>query len=319
MNFGFFGPKMAVSWRTSAVQKERAWNPYFYSVFGFSLLGARCQKGNFEKRPRKNGKIWLIIEKLFFGIFAGFFGGFFFFVFFFGPPHLALNPPCFFGFGLFFLCFFVYFFFFLFLFFWFLVFGFFFTKKNLVFPLEKGIFCLFSVFLFLSPLAFFGLPLFLFLFLCLSLFFFSFLIPSCLCFLLSFGSLFWYLSLFFFLLCFSFMKGTTSKYSIASFFFINIFSFFGFQSFFCFKFLFLIFAISWFSVMFFVQHQGFWFQHKQLKKQNVWSTRGLQQNGVFFYQPVFYKMSKVIVFGHFGAIFGWCSKSTVKIGISAHF
>ena len=116
-------------------------------------------------------------------------------------------------------------------------------KETLVFPLEKGIFCLFSVFLFLSPLAFFDLPLFLFLFPCLSLFFFSFFIPSCLCFLLSFGSLFWSLSLFFFLLWFSFMKGTTSKYSIASFS-SSIFSLFLVSCLFCFKFLFLIFALS---------------------------------------------------------------------------
>ena len=113
------------------------------------------------------------------------------------------------------------------MFFWFFVN----TKKNLVFPLEKGIFCLVSVFLFLPPLACFDLPHFLFLFPCLSLFFFSFFIPSCLCFLLSFGSLFGSLSLFFFLLWFSFMKGTTSKYSIASFFFISIFSFFSFLPF----------------------------------------------------------------------------------------
>ena len=141
--------------------------------------------------------------------FVGFFGGYKGQVRPEGPPHLALNPP------------------YLFLFFWgVFVFDFFVNaKKNLVFPLEKVIFCLFSVFLFLSPLAFFDLPLFLFLFLCLSLFFFSFFIPSCLCFLLSFGSLFGSLSLFFFLLWFSFMKGTTgttSKYSIASFFFISI-------------------------------------------------------------------------------------------------
>ena len=55
-------------------------------------------------------------------------------------------------------------------------------KKNLVFPPEKGIFYLFSVFLFLSPLALLGLPLFLFLFLSLSFFFFSFFLPSRLCF-----------------------------------------------------------------------------------------------------------------------------------------
>ena len=96
-----------------------------------------------------------------------------------GPPHLALNPPYFFCFSVVF------------------VFGFL-IKKHLVFPPEKGIFCLFSVFLFLSPLAFLGLPLFLFLFLCLSPFFFSFfllvfpfcfLLVPCFCLFLSLSSL----------------------------------------------------------------------------------------------------------------------------------
>ena len=69
--------------------------------------------------------------------------------------------------------------------------------KNPVFPLEKGIFCLFSMFLFLSPLTFFGLPLFLFLFLCLSVvlfffpsflvFLFCFIFVSCFCLFLSFS------------------------------------------------------------------------------------------------------------------------------------
>ena len=108
-----------------------------------------------------------------------------------GPPHLALNPP--YLFLLFFGVFFV--FCFLFVFFVFLI------QKKPSFPPRKGHF-LFSVFLFLSPLAFFGFPLFLFLFLCLSLFFFSFFLPSCLSFLLSFGSLFLSLSFFIFLLCF---------------------------------------------------------------------------------------------------------------------
>ena len=74
-----------------------------------------------------------------------------------GPPHLALNPPY-----LFFFVFWVLVFFFA------LLSLFFNRQKNLFFPLEKGIFCLFSMFLFLSPLTFFGLPLFLFPFLCLS-------------------------------------------------------------------------------------------------------------------------------------------------------
>ena len=199
-----------------------------------------------------------------------------------GPPHLALNPPYFF--------FFVWFF---------LFFVFFNAKKNLVFPLEKGIFCLFSVFLFLSPLALSDLPLFLFLFPCLSLFFFSFFIPSCLCFLLSFGSLFGSLSLFFFLLWFSFMKETTSKYSIASFFFISIFSFFSFLPFFVSSSFFLSLLFPDFKLCFLFNIKVFDFQTNNLQKNIFWSKGGLQQNG-FFYQPVFWKMSKVIVFlGHF--------------------
>ena len=62
-------------------------------------------------------------------------------------------------------------------------------------PPEQGIFCLFSVFLFLSPLALLGLPLVLVsLSLSLSFVFFSFFLPSCLSFLLSFGYLFFSVS-----------------------------------------------------------------------------------------------------------------------------
>ena len=119
MNFGFFGPKMAVSWRTTAFPKKRAWNPFFIVFFGFRFFGRRCQKREILKSHPKKRKNWLITEKLFFGIFAVFLGGllfFLFFLFFFvffvfcfclggfkgqvrwpeGPPHLALNPPYFF-------------------------------------------------------------------------------------------------------------------------------------------------------------------------------------------------------------------------------
>ena len=94
----------------------------------------------------------------------------------------------------------------------------------------------------------------------LSLLFFSFLLPSCLSFLLSFGSLLLSLSLFFCLLCFCFMKGTTSKYQIATYFY---------QSF-----LFLVSCLVFLSnpcflslpfpdfKLCFVQHQCFWFQKK---------------------------------------------------------
>ena len=69
-----------------------------------------------------------------------------------GPPHLALNPP--------------YLFIFVFVFFWFLSLL---LIEKPCFPPKKGTFCLFSVFLVLSPSTFLDLPLFLFLFLCLSL------------------------------------------------------------------------------------------------------------------------------------------------------
>ena len=228
---------MAVSWRTSAFQKKRPWNPYFCSVFlGARFLGQGV-KEILKSHPKKKEKNWLITEKLFFGVFAvfllgasfflifvflfGFFCFFFFCLVFFvggfkgqvrwpkGPPHLALNPPYFFFFSyLFFVLFFFVFFggfkgqvrwpkgpphlvlnppylfwlFFCFVFFFGFVFWLLNTGKKPCFPPEKGIFCLFSMFFFLSPLAILGLPLFLFLFLCLSFFFFSFFLPSCLCF-----------------------------------------------------------------------------------------------------------------------------------------
>ena len=57
MNFGFFVPKMAVSWRTSAFQKNSAWNPYVYSGFlGARFLGQGVKKGKFWK-PTKKRKI----------------------------------------------------------------------------------------------------------------------------------------------------------------------------------------------------------------------------------------------------------------------
>ena len=56
MNFGFFGPKMAVSWHTSAFQKKGL-KPLFYSVFWVrAFWGKVSKKGKFEKRPRKMEK-----------------------------------------------------------------------------------------------------------------------------------------------------------------------------------------------------------------------------------------------------------------------
>ena len=84
-----------------------------------------------------------------------------------GPPHLALNPP-----------------YLLFVFFGSFPFFAFNRQKNLFYPLKKEFVCLFLVFLFLSPFAFFGLPLFQFLFLCLSVVLFF--LPSFLSFFFAF-------------------------------------------------------------------------------------------------------------------------------------
>ena len=57
--------------------------------------------------------------------------------------------------------------------------------------------------------------------------------------------------------------------------------------------------------MFSVQHKGFWFQNKELKKTKKvksFGQKGLQQNGFFLSTSVL-KMSKVIVFFFFFAIF----------------
>ena len=173
------------------------------------------------------------------------------------------------------------------------------------------------MFLFLSPLTFFGLPLFLFLFLCLylSLVFLS-------SFLAFFFALFLFLVFvsfsFFFLLCFCFMKRTTWTFSIAMFF-LKYFLSFGFLS--CFSvsnpfflsLLFPDFKLCFCSTsMFLVSKRTNWKSQKTNKNK-------LQQNG-FFYEPVFCKMWKVIVFFcPFLPNFGSCSKNTIKIGISAHF
>ena len=105
-------------------KKKGPETPIFIVFFGCAFSGPRCQKGKFCKATQKKGKLWLITEKLFFGVFAVFFGGLLFFSFFLvcfflfvsfffvflcflleglrvrwggkGPPHLALNPPYFF-------------------------------------------------------------------------------------------------------------------------------------------------------------------------------------------------------------------------------
>ena len=182
------------------------------------------------------------------------------------------------------------------------------NTKNLVFSPEKGIFVYFQCFSF-----FLIWPLLASLFFCFSfsVSLFSSFLSSFLSYLFAF---FWFLvfvSFFlfflFFLLCFSFMKGTTSKYEIASFVFINIFSFlvsclFLFQVPFSYLCYFLILSYVLCSTSRLLNSTN------NFKK---WSKGGLQQNVFFFYQPVFWKMWKVMFFfvSLFGANFGWCSKT----------
>ena len=227
-----------------------------------------------------------------------------------GPPHLALNPPY-----LFFVVFVV-------LFFFGFVFWLFNTEKNLVFPPEKGIFCLFSVFLFLSPLALLGLPLFLFLFLCLSFFFFSFFLPSCLCFCFllvpCFCSFFVSFSFFF---AFLSWKEQHQNIKLQVFFFLKSFLFFSFLPFFLSSSFFLSLLFPDFKLCFLFNIKVFGFKTKNLEKNIFWSKGGLQQNGFFLSTCVLQNVKSYrFFFGHFFlAIFGWCSKNTIKIGISAHF
>ena len=135
--FGFFCPKMAVSWRITSFQKKKqAETPIFVVFLGARFLGQGVKKRQFLDTLSKRKKFWLIIEKLFFFLvflccllylswffFFCFFCCFLFcyfcfFLFFFGgfkgqvrwpkgPPHLALNHPYFFVFV--FCCFFCFF------------------------------------------------------------------------------------------------------------------------------------------------------------------------------------------------------------------
>ena len=150
------------------------------------------------------------------------------------------------------------------------------------------------MFLFLSPLTFFGLPLFLFLFLCLSVVLFFF--PSFLSFFFAFFLFLVFVSFFPFL---SSLLLFHEKKNIKIFncnFFLKDFLFllvsclaFLFQIPFSYLCFFLILSYVFCSTsMFLVSKRTNWKAQKNKKKQ-------LQQNGVF-YEPVFCKKSKVIVF-----------------------
>ena len=57
MNLGFFGPKMAVSWRTSAFQKKGPESPIFIVFFWVRAFWAKVsKKGNFGHPPKKDEK-----------------------------------------------------------------------------------------------------------------------------------------------------------------------------------------------------------------------------------------------------------------------
>ena len=170
--------------------KKVCWNPFFIVFFGCALFGPSCQKREIWDTHPKKRKIFTDNWKAHFWVFFVFSCFFLFFVFFcfflffvvfcvsFGgfkghvtrATSLGPKPSLF-------ICFFCFFCCFLFSF-WFLSFVCF-NRKKPVFPLKGAFFGLFSVFLFLPSLTFFGLPLFCFFF-SVSLFLLSFFLPSCL-------------------------------------------------------------------------------------------------------------------------------------------
>ena len=244
-----------------------------------------------------------------------------------GPPHLALNPPyfCFFGFFVFVFshlalnppcfCFFVLLFF---VFFWPFLSWFLIEKTG--FPPRKGHFVIFeSPPLFLLSL-FWPPPLSVSLSLCLSLslslslalvffffllvFLFCFLLVPCFCLLLCFCVFFAFVS------WKNNIRRFNCNYFHQSFIFIGILSCFPFQIPFIYLCCFLISSYVFCSTWLFLVS-------KQTKNTNFWSKGGLQQNVLFFYEPVFCKMSKVIVF--LEALFGQILGDVQKRGISVHF
>ena len=116
------------------------------------------------------------------------------------------------------------------------------NRQNPVFPLEKGIFCLFLSVSLCFSLAFFGLTLFQFLFLCLSPVFFLF---SFLSFFFAFFSFFVFLSFFPFLSSLLLFHERNNITKLNCYFFHKYFLFFGVSSLaFYFESLFLIFAFA---------------------------------------------------------------------------
>ena len=187
------------------------------------------------------------------------------------------------------------------------------------FPPKKGhYFLLLSVFLCFSW-AFFGLPLVQFLFFCLSLslsfLLFFFFLPSC----FSFGSFFFSLSFLFCLLCFCFMTNNIIKIFNCKVFFHQSCVFFGLLSCFLFE---IPFFLSLFLMIFgyvVVSTSMLWVSKKhKLENTNFWS-KGVATKRFFFYNLCFAKCEKLSVFAPFWAKFWLMFKSTLKLGISAHF
>ena len=176
---------------------------------------------------------------------------------------------------------------------------------------KKACFVYFQCFSFFLPKPFLASPFFCFCF-SVSFLLLSFFIPSCLYFLFFLCLLF----LFFFIVLSSLLLfHEKNKMKVLNCNFCSsIFSLFcGFLSSFPFRSLFLIFVFPHFKLCFFVKHECFWFQTNNLKTQIFGKKGGCNKTFFFFYQPVFCKMSKVIVFfvvflGNFWAIF----KNTIK-------
>ena len=175
------------------------------------------------------------------------------------------------------------------------------------------------MFLFLSPLTFFGLPLFLFLFLCLSVVLFCF--PSFLSFFFAFFLFLVFVSFFPFLSSLLFFHEKKNIKIFNCNFFLKCFLFCCFLS--CFSvsnpfFLSLLFPdfklCFLFNINVFISKRTNWKAQKKQKKNNCNKTG-------FFYEPVFCKMSKVIVFflPLFCKFLVDVQKNTIKIGISANF
>ena len=251
-------------------QKFLAETPIFKLFWGCALSGPSCQsrKREFLDTPPKK-KILTDNWKALFWYFCVFYFFFICFSFFLLCFVFVLFCFCFFPFPFFAS-----------------------NRQKTCFPPRKGHFCLFLSVSLCFSWAFLGLTLFQFIFLCLSLVLF---------FLFSFLSFFF--SFFLFLVFLSFFPFLSSlllfhernniKPLNYNFFFWNIFSlFFGFPVLF-------FFPIPFSYLCFFPDFKlCFWFNINVFgfKKVKKIGQKGWLQQNVFFYEPVFCKMWKVIVF-----------------------